>query len=592
MKMNERLKRANEAIESAKHEISRIYPDDFGSSMLCLDPSSQEGTLAAHRLRSKFFRPNTKNDKRLEKEAFATWLENDHVLQDEDWINCDRSNLLYKARTWLRNNFCDVKVDFSKIEISPGETFVSAKGETSVYQKLSKRKYWTVTHDAAEDFIRLCYNNLWLKRCAKAHMRKRTKLELKKLYLYALVKKEKHIGYSVFRRLMFNDVLTIVNGSRASSVPKNNEARRFINVEALGNVILQRCVALALRSRLAQLGNDLEHGQSAHRTMIADADNATIDFSSASDSVVTSWVKWFFPPNIWKYLNRYRSFITYVGSVAHAPRKLSSMGNGFTFEVMTTMLLSIARILDQDSRVYGDDVVIHNLVARDFIETCNEINFKVNQKKTFVYSPFRESCGAFYHDSLGYLTTYEFHWCESMADFIVSANKAYLIAKDSSNPEIRRVFNNLYRALLALSPTSNIGPDHSALIKPCENPINWDSALHAMCMYDSKTFDCSTTFVVGLDSYIFCKKWRKYHENDTWTDLHTLLSDRWGLPRHHMAAISCWRFQNEQVTPSSSGEGMPPFTWPSDVHIELSFFTVNYCHFILLLLKLILRNCP
>lgn len=503
MKVDERLIQANNAIENAKYEISRIYPDDFGSSMLHLDPSNQEGVLAAHRLRSKFFRPDTKNDKRLEKNAFSTWLEKDHELKEQDWINCDRSNLLYKARTWLHENFCDIKVDFSTIEISTGETFLSAKGETSVYQKLSKRKYWTVTPDASEDFIRLCYNNLWLKRCAKAHMRKRTKLELKKLYMYSLLKKEKHIGYSIFRRLMLNDVLTLVNGSRASSVPKNNEVRRFINVEALGNVILQRCVALSIRSRLSLLGNDLEHGQQVHRTMIADSENATIDFSSASDSVVTSWVKWFFPPNLWKYLCRYRSFITYVGPTAHAPRKLSSMGNGFTFEVMTTMLLSIARVLDKDARVYGDDVIIHNLVARDFVETCNEINFTVNQKKTFINSPFRESCGAFFHDSLGYLTTYEFHWCESMADFIVSANKAYLISKGSSNPEIRRVFNNLYRALLTLSPTSNIGPDHSALIRPQDNPINWESSLHAMCIYDVERFHCGTTPVVGLDSYIF-----------------------------------------------------------------------------------------
>lgn len=551
------FKLANKALEIATNEISCLYPDAFGNSMLRYDALHIEGITTAHRFRSQFQVPDSTNDRLMEEKAFKSWLEYDHNLKPANWLKANERTLLHNARSWLHEHLRKFKLS-QDIEISPGETFKSARGETSVYQKLSKKKYWTVTSDAADDFIRLCYNNLMLKRVAKSHMRKRTPLELQRLYRYELIKGSKHVGFAIFRRLMYSDVLTIVMGSRASSVPKNNEKRRFINVEPLGNVILQRQVALGLREVLSALGNDLETGQLDHYNMISDKSYATIDFSNASDSVILSWVKWFFPRPVYKYLFRYRSHITYVDSVAHAPNKLSSMGNGFTFEVMTMMLLAIARSLDLSARVYGDDVIIHNLVADQFITAAADIGFQVNDSKTFVRSPFRESCGGFYHDDIGYLTTFDFQYIENWESFVVSCNKAYLISKRCKNPEVRRVTLQLYKTLLELAPTKLIGPDHSKFCQNKETLPNYSEAMRPLTLRDTLAEEgLWTKPALGLNSYIFCRNWNKYHQNrdETSLRLRNLLVKSWQLgsddpKKPALAEISIWRFVNEEVTPA------------------------------------------
>ena len=95
-----------------------------------------------------------------------------------------------------------------------------------------------------------------------------------------------------------------------------------------------------------------------------------------------------FPYGVTELLIKTRSTYVDIDGELIEPYKLSSMGNGFTFEVMSAMLYSIAYALDSSARVFGDDVIISNACAPTFIAVTKIIGFQPNMKKTFINSPF------------------------------------------------------------------------------------------------------------------------------------------------------------------------------------------------------------
>lgn len=447
------------------------YPA-FGSSMLRYDDQTIVATTCAHRVLKQYQRPDPSRIELLKTKCNEDWVRHEekirlHCYASLDYSRGDREILRrasVKLRSWLHKSHKLVEkalagqLDRNVIEITPGETFISAEGEVSIYQKLVNKKYWTVTHDAAESFIRLCYNNPWLKRVAKGHMTWLSRKEHDDLYWKSYTK-DHQVGYHIFRQRMLDDVLTVVHGSRGSSVKKNNEKRRFINVECLGNVILQRVVALTLRDVLRGLGNDLEVGQSIHRKRIQEL-VSTIDFSNASDSILYDLIRLLWPAEMFKYLDRFRSPFCLVGGVYYKCHKLSSMGNGFTFEVMTITLLAIARVLDEDATVYGDDVIISNEHAEQFIRATECMGMTVNETKSFIGSRFRESCGGFYLDNYGYITCFDFNYIETISDLIITCNKLKLMLDKNSGPWLGH-YKSAYKALLRLVPSLFLGPVQS-----------------------------------------------------------------------------------------------------------------------------------
>lgn len=239
---------SNLILREMNNEISSIYTHDFGSSMLHCDTDDLEGILQRHRIATKFEQPSASYERKLEDACFESWINRDQSRRPFDKLKAHP--VVWKARILLHQWFRDFRPSSDIIEFTPGETYFSLHGKCSIYQKLKSRASWTITHDAFEDFARLCYNTLMLKRCAKAHFRKRNKLEERRLYMYYRLKGVKHIGYAIFRHKLESDVVTWVRGSRASSVPKNNDKRRFINVEPFLNMILQRQVAASIREIL------------------------------------------------------------------------------------------------------------------------------------------------------------------------------------------------------------------------------------------------------------------------------------------------------------------------------------------------------
>ncbi len=218
-------------------------------------------------------------------------------------------------------------------------------------------------------------------------------------------------GYGVSCGLMADylsepsiDKIPLVPGNTFTTVPKDSRGDRGICVEPHGNILVQKAIGTELRLRLKRAGWDLNRLPELHRGYAQlgsiDGSNATIDLSSASDTISTELVKELLPYDWFDLLNRSRSQATNVDGEWLKCEKFSSMGNGFTFELETIIFLSLAVACkamhgerDDIVSVFGDDIIVPASYASELISVLKECGFSTNPEKTFITGPFRESCG-------------------------------------------------------------------------------------------------------------------------------------------------------------------------------------------------------
>lgn len=208
--------------------------------------------------------------------------------------------------------------------------------------------------------------------------------------------------------LLPDSCLVSVPGNRVTFVPKTAITERAIAIEPLLNVFAQLGLGRVLRRKLkrnAQIDlDDQTPNQRAAKQGSIDGSLATIDLSSASDTVSREVVRALLPDAWYSALDICRSKVGELDGVPFAYEKFSSMGNGFTFELETLIFYALSHsacvISGQDPSqvlVYGDDIV----VPVDAYDTLREIleffGFSLNSKKSFKTGSFRESCGKDYY---------------------------------------------------------------------------------------------------------------------------------------------------------------------------------------------------
>lgn len=203
------------------------------------------------------------------------------------------------------------------------------------------------------------------------------------------------------------DLFSFTRGNCWFSVPKDATTDRSCAKEPSLNAYYQRGLGQKMVSRLKRRGFDLrtlpERHQALARQGSLDGLMCTIDLKSASDTVAYNLVKLLLPEPWFDALNRLRSPMTYVDGKWFRLEKFSSMGNGFTFELETTLFLAIARVatsyscskeqVDREVSVFGDDIIVPTTAAQDVMSILAYLGFTPNQRKTFVSGNFRESCG-------------------------------------------------------------------------------------------------------------------------------------------------------------------------------------------------------
>lgn len=271
------------------------------------------------------------------------------------------------------------------------------------------------------------------------------------------------------RAKAFGDPLR-TNGSALKFVPKDVRESRTIAVEpslnmyfqlGLGHILTQRIrtfFGLDLRNQqfwnreAARIGSLAAlAGSSSHSTQLAllpetDLDDrslsreqllrerstnpakdwlrghATIDLSSASDSLGMKMLNWALPPDFMSLLKRLRSTTSTLPDGSSIELNMvSTMGNGFTFPLETLIFsgvvvaaikshgLSPIRPCDDSGNlrlpsgmpgewgVFGDDIICHPEVSHRVLRLLSLLGFVTNSDKTFVEGLFRESCGSDYY---------------------------------------------------------------------------------------------------------------------------------------------------------------------------------------------------
>lgn len=217
---------------------------------------------------------------------------------------------------------------------------------------------------------------------------------------------------TLFGVRLANIDIELMERSMLLTVPKKTEIDRVIAKEPDCNALLQRAVGLVMRDRLLKVGLDLRDQTRNQKLALLGSQSgklATIDFSSASDTLTTQLVCLLLPHDWWMLLAATRVSETVVRGTNHSFELWSSMGNGYTFELETLIFWALARVVCAFSgvkgkiSVYGDDVILPSDAAKRYMRVSRWFGFMPNEAKSFVDGYYRESCGK--HYSRGYDVT-------------------------------------------------------------------------------------------------------------------------------------------------------------------------------------------
>lgn len=235
---------------------------------------------------------------------------------------------------------------------------------------------------------------------------------------YALERGENET-YLQFEMRVFDAHFLIVSDSYPSKigfVPKDINEHRAIGIELNGLVPLQKVVGDMIRKRLRRAGIDL-NSQQRNRHMASLAKTfmlATIDLANASSSISFELVRALLPPEWFVLIDTFRSSHGRCGSLSGSGtikyRMVSSMGNGFTFELESLIFFALAKAtcqlnglqsleIKRSVSIYGDDIIIPKAIVTPFLANLTLFGFTANKSKSFTEGSFFESCGADYYDS-------------------------------------------------------------------------------------------------------------------------------------------------------------------------------------------------
>lgn len=217
----------------------------------------------------------------------------------------------------------------------------------------------------------------------------------------------------------------LVKHSKLLFVPKRNDISRTICVEPNLNMFFQLGLANIIEQRLRQvyaldLTTQPEFNRELARQGSIDGSYATIDLSSASDSLSIGVLRDILPRDFFNWLDILRTPSTKLpdGRTVQL-NMISTMGNGFTFPLETLIFAAVVdsayrvdgTVLRRNQRlergnpeavslkvgnfaVFGDDIIVRTSVVPKVLRLLWLLGFSVNREKTFVEGPFRESCGA------------------------------------------------------------------------------------------------------------------------------------------------------------------------------------------------------
>jgi hypothetical protein len=184
-------------------------------------------------------------------------------------------------------------------------------------------------------------------------------------------------------------------------VAKNAKTHRSIIKEGSLNTMIQLALGDHMTMRLGKFGIDLRDQSRNQKLALAgslDGSLATLDLSSASDTISTELVYTLLPVDWALLLDHCRSSRVLLEGKQIKLDKFSSMGNGFTFPLESLIFWALSASATESGfcSVYGDDIIVPTSDVERVMRLLEICGFSINMKKSYWTGPFRESCGADY----------------------------------------------------------------------------------------------------------------------------------------------------------------------------------------------------
>lgn len=225
-------------------------------------------------------------------------------------------------------------------------------------------------------------------------------------YLLALYKGSPVVRQGFLQQQLASGNWVTTDTNILFTVPKNEEINRCAAKEPDWNMFFQKGLGSMIRDRLRKVGIDL-NDQTKNKRLAKlgsiDQSLATLDLSSASDSVTEQLVYELLPGDWFKHLSSLRSpLCKFPDGSIHKWVLFSTMGNGFTFELESLIFFALAKSVAYHTgtkgtiSVYGDDIIVPTAMASSLVDLLGYAGFITNKDKSFITGFFRESCGGHY----------------------------------------------------------------------------------------------------------------------------------------------------------------------------------------------------
>lgn len=217
--------------------------------------------------------------------------------------------------------------------------------------------------------------------------------------------------------LRFRVPIESADNNRISFVPKDGLTLRSIAVEPNLNMQLQLGLHEYLKNVLGRIG-DCDIQDQRRNQLLSKLGStstlgfATVDLSSASDTVSYELVRYLLPPDWFLLFDALRSPEYSLNGVRGTFSKFSSMGNGYTFALETLIFRALVEgVMSQVEShgvvaVYGDDIIIPQQGYALLSEVFSFCGFSINHEKSHCFGPFRESCGTDWYEGLNVTPVY------------------------------------------------------------------------------------------------------------------------------------------------------------------------------------------
>lgn len=189
-------------------------------------------------------------------------------------------------------------------------------------------------------------------------------------------------------------------------VLKNAKTDRGVTNEPDMNKLVQLSYGDVIRSRIKRKGIDLQDSErqcELARIGSITGGIATLDLSNASGLISNGLVNDQFPGSWLDILYWARTgeiFIPLTGET-RSLQSYGGMGNGLVFPIESVLFHCLAEACCEYEgikhplvSVYGDDIIVSQGGAARVKAVFEEIGLKINEEKSFVNGPFRESCGS------------------------------------------------------------------------------------------------------------------------------------------------------------------------------------------------------